>query len=227
VGLMQSVSWMHPLNHWLSCCFRQSAEFACDDRAVELTQDPLGLARALVQVAAGASFGRRLALVPTMARSRSALLPRLERLIRSGIFSEQPASRQRGRAIATLSVLGVFLAGLSIHIAQARPTERSLRAVAHAARPARDARAVTPPNAAEQSARMAELATRERELTAQFAATEHPDAALDGSAESVRMLELSQELRHVRAKQAWLESRFMDEWTAWEKTSVGSRRASR
>ncbi|HEY3253137.1 MAG TPA: M56 family metallopeptidase, partial [Polyangiaceae bacterium] len=109
-GAVQSVLWLQPLNHLLASYFRDSAELACDDRAVELTRDPLCLARALVQVATSASFARRSALLPTMVRSKNALLPRVRRLTR-GTAANAPTVRECGRiqAIASLTLLACLL----------------------------------------------------------------------------------------------------------------------
>ena len=222
VGALQSVLWVHPLNHWLAASFRDSAELACDDRAVELTSDPLGLARALVQVAASASFARRLAMIPTMTRSRSALLPRVKRLTCGSAATDRRA-RECGRpqAIATLTLLAFGLGAFSVQVAQAHPTPHEAQPKARTP----DAAAAAPlqPDALEQGARMAELAQREQGVLAELeAAKPHSGATSEGSTDSanVRVLELSQELRHLRGTQAWLEERFVSEWSAWEKNSL-------
>jgi hypothetical protein len=68
---------------------------------------------------------------------------------------------------------------------------------------------------------MAELATREQRLLAQLATVpSHPQAASESSAASVRVLEISQELRHVRATQTWLEARIVSDWAAFEKKTA-------
>jgi hypothetical protein len=57
---------------------------------------------------------------------------------------------------------------------------------------------------------MAELTARDRELTAAIAQLSGDARALrEETPEHVRELELSQELRHLRAMQAWLEQRFV------------------
>ena len=222
-GAVQSVLWLHPLNHLLAFYFRDSAELACDDRAVELTHDPLCLARALVQVAASASFARRSALVPAMLRSRSALLLRVRRLT-CGSAAKDVQARECGRiqAIAPLTLLGCLLGALSVQVAQAQPRQSKTRPKMQWA-PVVDTLAPLPPDAAEASARMAELATREQRLLAQLATVpSHPQAASESSAASVRVLELelSQELRHVRATQTWLEARIVSDWAAFEKKTA-------
>lgn len=211
IGALQSLLWLNPLNHWLASYCRESAELACDDRAVEVTRDPLGLARALVQVATSASFRHRLVTTPTMARSKSAILPRVSRLT-CGSAVATARSNERGRlgAIATLTVLAAALGSVSVQVARANPqSARSARArvVSHTVAPA--------PDVTEQSARMAGLATRERSVVAQLTAVQTRAACqTEGSADSVRALELEQELRHLRENQAWLEAQFVTEWHA-------------
>ncbi|WP_437675324.1 M56 family metallopeptidase [Sorangium sp. So ce131] len=231
-GLVQSVLWMQPLNHWVASRFRQTAELACDDRAVELTGDPLGLARALVQVAAGAPLPRPCATVPTMARSASALLPRVKRLVGAGSEARaQAGPRGRPWAIAALAAVGVATAGLSVQAARARPSQRAPDAGASLARSpeaALDAAAGSPPDTAAASEQMAELARREQQIEAQLeSALDLPGAQRADTQESVRVLELRQELRHVRATKAWIEERFVDEWTTWERRRGASSGAPR
>ncbi|WP_437970454.1 M56 family metallopeptidase [Sorangium sp. So ce260] len=232
VGLVQSVLWMQPINHWVSSRFRQTAELACDDRAVELTGDPLGLARALIQVAAGALLAREGAMVPTMACPASALRARVERLADAGSRTEFQASR-RGRpwALAGLAAAGFATAGLSVQAVRARPSQPAWDARAEVARSpeaALDATEGDPPDAAEMSEQMADLSRREQQLVARLeAASSQPGAQGADTQASVMVLELSQELRHVRAAKAWIEERFVDEWTTWERRRGGSGTAPR
>jgi tetrahydromethanopterin S-methyltransferase subunit F len=227
VGAVQAVLWLNPLNHFLASRFRDSAELACDDRALELTRDPLCLARALVQVATSASFARRSAMVPTMIRSKSALLPRVRRLT-SGAAATGLRARESGRmrAIASLALLACLLGALSVQVAQARPMQAT--AVPKAQSPSvASAPAPLAPDASEASLGMAQLAAREQSLLAQLEASpERPGLASTGSADSVRVLELQQELRHVRATRLWVEARFVSESAAFAKSSA-SRSASR
>ena len=226
VGAVQSVLWLNPLNHFLASSFRESAELACDDRAVELTRDPLGLARALVQVAASASFKQRFVNVPTIGRSKSAILPRVRRLT-SRLAAEDGRARLCGRsqAIVTLALLACVLGTLSVQIARANPKPPA--ALPKAPSPQRAASASDSFDASEQIARMAELATREQNILAELRAAQRQAGAVpEGAPESVRMLELSQELRHVRANQAWLEAQLVSDWNTSQK-SVRSRSAAR
>jgi len=75
---------------------------------------------------------------------------------------------------------------------------------------------------------MSELVHREQLLAAQLeAARRLPNELQEGAPESARVLELSQELRHVRAAESLLETRFAEEWAAWDKARSEVRRASR
>jgi Zn-dependent protease with chaperone function len=78
-GLLHAVFWVHPATHWAVVRLRHTAELASDDRAVEITGDPLCLARALVRVAGPMAAGWG-APMPAMARSASALFRRAKRL---------------------------------------------------------------------------------------------------------------------------------------------------
>jgi beta-lactamase regulating signal transducer with metallopeptidase domain len=225
-GAVQSALWLNPLNHFLATYFRDSAELACDDRAVEVTRDPLGLARALVQVATSAWPKPGFAGVPTMGRSKSAILPRVRRLTcRSATEAERTHGCGRIQAIAALTLLACLLGMLSVQIARANPKPSPAIRKAPSLH-VRTAALASAPDPSEQSARMAELAIREQRILAELEAAQRGAAAtLEGSPASVRVLELSQELRHVRANQAWLEERFVADWEAWQKAAP-SRRAA-
>ena len=225
IGALQSLLWLNPLNHWLASYCRESAELACDDRAVEVTLDPLGLARALVQVASSASVRHRLVTTPTMARSKSAILPRVSRLTcGSAVATARASERGRVGAIAALTLFAAALGTVSVQVARANPEPasgartRGPSAVSHALAPM--------PDVTEQSARMAELATREQSILARLSAAQTRAAGqAEGSADSVRVLELEQDLRHVRENQAWLEAQFVAEWQASEHARSSARAA--
>jgi len=229
VGLVQSVLWLHLVNHWVSAAVRRSAELACDDRAVELTRDPLALARALLQVASRASRAESPPMTPAMVRSRSVLVSRVARLTDA---SSDWARGRRGRAgaIVTLALVGGALGTLTVQVAQARPSASKAQAStprAHS-RSLVSAAAALPPDVEEQSRRMAELARREQQLTSLLEAERaSPAAPATAMPDSGRVLELSQELRHVRATQAWLEQRFVEEWARWDDAQPDVPRASR
>jgi hypothetical protein len=229
VGSVQSVLWLHPLNYWLSVAFRRSAELACDDRAVELTRNPLALARALVQVASRASRAERPALTPAMVRARGVLLPRVARLTGTGAPTNWThCGRGRAGALITLTLIGGAAGTLTVQVAQAQSTMVS--AQTPAPRPSSyattHAAVAMPPDAEEQSRRMAELAQRAQQLTSLLEAAQGtPNAPETHLPDSARVLEWSQELRHVRATQAWLEQRFVDEWAKWDAERPDSSRA--
>lgn len=228
VGAVQSVLWLQPTNRWVSARIRETAELACDDRAVDVTGDALGLARALVRVAASASLGRDVSLAPTMARSTSTLMPRLRRLTgdRAARAGEASNRSERPWMIVAVAALAGVVGTLRVHVAEANARTHTAQVTA----PARSAAApnrMQAPNAAEYSERLAELARREHDVTRELEAAERAaGAARDGSPESVRVLELQQEQRHLREMQRWLEERFALELSDWEKSSGGRRRAS-
>jgi hypothetical protein len=84
-----------------------------------------------------------------------------------------------------------------------------------------------PPDTRAESAQLAELVQRELVLQAQLeltlqrlARSESSEPAADSEqvhqVESARLLELEQDLRHVRASERWLEERFVRAAAAWE-----------
>ncbi len=92
-GLVQSVLWANPLVHWASSRFRQTAELACDDRAVELTGIP-SVWRARW------SRSRRARRSPRGARWSRPWRARRARSSRaSGAFSMRGAGREPRRAL--------------------------------------------------------------------------------------------------------------------------------
>ncbi len=213
VGAVQSMLWLQPLNHWISSRIRETAELACDDRAVEVTGNPLGLARVLVRFATNASLRRGFSLVPTMARSKSALMPRLKRLTTDRTACVEGASNrnQRSWIFVTVAVLASAFAFLRVHVAEAVPHARTAPVTVVASTP-KATHAEPSPSAAEYGERLAELARREHEVTRELeAAQQAPGAQREGSPEFVRVLELGQEQQHLREMQAWLEERFVAE----------------
>lgn len=208
-GFVQAVLWIQPLTRWVGAEFRRSAEFACDDRAVELTSDALGLARALVRVASETSAARQVTLFPAMARSRSGLVPRVRRL--TAARRELPAGdRGRRRVAVFLVAIGVSVVSLSVELARAGVPIAPVanRVPVTAAAPSSTALDLTA-----QNERMDALAREARGIEAKLAAAERgADAQRPGSATAVRVLELTQALSHARASQAWLEQQFVREW---------------
>ena len=193
---VQSVLWLHPLNHWLSSRFRETAELACDDRAVDITGNPLSLARALLHVATRAAVTPQPSMTPTMAHSRNALLPRVRRLTaNSAPARSRPGGRERTWLTIAVATLGASLSTLGIRAAHAEPKlqvgSESMDCVPQ-----------------DHVQRIADLAQRELRVTELLAAVEPlPSSSPNGASEAVRALELNQELRHVRATRAWLEQR--------------------
>jgi beta-lactamase regulating signal transducer with metallopeptidase domain len=222
VTAVQSALWLQPLNHLVASYFRRGAELACDDRAVELTGCRLGLARALVHVAERASQARQPAFLPTMVRHQSALLWRVRRLTSAHAPFDATAgirTPDRWQASLKLLAIGAALATLSVRVASAR-TESSVSGERNV-EPGAVVSPASLPDVAAHGARMAELAAREQALVAELSALEAwPQANVVGSPEALRALELSQELRHVRGTQAWLEERFIAGWTAFEARST-------
>jgi hypothetical protein len=97
---------------------QESAELAADDRAVELTADPLGLARSLAEVATWGMDESEPGLAHAMASPRRGLIGRVERLVarNDGPYATSTA----GRAIAA-GLLLLALATPGIHNANAAP----------------------------------------------------------------------------------------------------------
>lgn len=183
-GLVQSVLWMQPLNHWLAAHFRETAELACDDRAVELTGDGMGLARAIVQVAQRAITAEHGVLVPSMAGAASVLRSRVERLISGPRPRPRPRSRvsafDRGTALASLAVCATASLGLSVGVTRMPIAAAGLDA----------------------------LLKRDRELQAQLIQAEswsedHRDSRDFNAWKS----DLERQLRHVREEEARTERR--------------------
>jgi beta-lactamase regulating signal transducer with metallopeptidase domain len=105
--VLQALLWFQPLHRKARVELRESAELAADERAVELTGDPLGLARTLTHVASWVS-GTPLASSVAMARPGSAIVERVARLVES---SEAPggvrlSSRTPWLALAALAAIG-------------------------------------------------------------------------------------------------------------------------
>jgi hypothetical protein len=103
----QALLWFQPLQRKVTSELRESAELAADDRAIELTNDPLGLARTLTQVASWLG-GTPLRTSVAMARPGSPIVERVARLVEA---SDAPAgARLRSRTpwptLAVLAAIG-------------------------------------------------------------------------------------------------------------------------
>lgn len=128
-GLLQSTLWMQPLNHWIAARFRETAELACDDRAVELSGDRAGLARALVRMAESAMSAQQGELMPGMAGAARVLRSRVERLAASLVG--RPLRVVRAPAgvslIASLGLGAIASLAFSVRVAQPPPPDWGAR----------------------------------------------------------------------------------------------------
>ncbi|HET6337460.1 MAG TPA: M56 family metallopeptidase [Polyangiales bacterium] len=204
VGLVQSIFWWQPLNSWIAARFRQAAELACDDRAVDLTGDPLALARALARVARAAS-SPGYALTPAMARAQSAsvLVARVRRLVHA---SSRAGSRPHwGWAIASVIAVAGVTSSLSVRAARTPSPPNAVRVALDTRTSALDSGA-----GATATDRIAELVRREQQLESEIELLQRAAAQHSGDA-AARILELQQQLRHVRETAAWVERTFVGE----------------
>jgi hypothetical protein len=151
-----------------------------------------------------------------MVQHQSALVPRVRRLTgTSAPDTRKPRRQGKLRAVAKLLILSAGVATLSVRVvgAPSKPGRPSgpVENVRSSATLLATSRQL--PDTAAQNAEMAALANREHELGVELdSAAALSTAGIDGTSESMRVLELSQELRHVRAKQAFLEERFLAAW---------------
>ena len=219
VGLVQAVLWVQPLSAWVAARFRSTAEEACDDRAVELTRDAHGLARVLVQLAVAASPRARTALAPGMANSKGALLKRVRRLTAAPKNAQGRAPRYATLlASFGLATTALVTASLSVHVATARTLPVPEPAAARRDPATLPTATLASPDPTAMSAQLAELARRAQQVEAGIAlATTLPDAEHAGSPTAVRLLELRQNLDHLRATERWTEERFLEDESAWQK----------
>lgn len=230
VGFLQSVLWLLPSNHLVCAHFRQSAELCCDDRAIELTGDPLGLASALTRVAERALFAARGLTVPTMAGSSRVLVQRVRRLASASNPAQLGTSAHRRWLLAALAGVGLATSGLSVRAAGARQSLAAPARNSALTQPAVPATAALPgaPDAAAASEQVQALLGRERRLQTELAgALAAPGAERAGTQASVRVIEVTQELSHVRATEAWTEQQFIEASVSWEKRRDLARRAQR
>jgi len=208
VGAVQHALWFQPLNHFVASRFRRTAEHACDDRAVALTRNPLALGRAIVRLAEAAGNRSGFALAPAIVSRESELRSRVRRLVKTTTVEEASAGRGMGMGWTSAVPVGLALAALSFRVVPA-PRTPSVAKLQKSTTTTTTAQSAD----AQESARMAELVKRDQQLTAALERLSHEPGAWRGGA-SVRALELEQELRHVRASEAWLEQRFVAGWSA-------------
>jgi beta-lactamase regulating signal transducer with metallopeptidase domain len=206
IGFVEAVFWIQPLNSWLSTRCRNAAELAADDRAVELTGAPLDLARALTRMAEVSLRQRDARLTPALAGSPAIQLQRVTRLVdvvkpdarevRRQAASWTPALA-RWSSMACLCGLAIALPSLRAVVATGpQPTA----AMAHAGR------AGGAPEAAAHAEEMDALNAQVWELEAEMRRS--PTNFESFEPEAQRQLQLEQDLRHVRAIQAWKQEGF-------------------
>lgn len=190
-AFLQHLCCWQPLIHWVVARMRGAAELACDERAVEVTRDPVGLAQALASVAT-VNLGPSRLLSAEMARAASDVVSRVRRLTAG---EDSVPSRGTSRWV----VAGASMAGLLVAAVAIGRGEMSAR------------------EAASWNARMIALATRETVIEAQLAELRASHRSND---DDMALLTLQQELRHVRATQVWLERSFTGEWTAGQEQNA-------
>jgi beta-lactamase regulating signal transducer with metallopeptidase domain len=224
ISVLGSVLCVQPLNLWLAARFRNDAELACDDRAVELTNDPESLARALLRVAERIVSTRSLDLLPAVARPKGVLLARARRLLtvdgRSRRSRRAPSWRS---SIGTLALIAALSPGLGV--AAGTPRTMALFAAKTGTSPAVDRRLT--PDATQLELELNGLQRQELRVQGELAAL-HSGRASDLEADTApRLLELEQELRHLQQTQAWLQQRFDDQRQVWEARRGASSETSR
>lgn len=201
IGLLQTVLWMQPLNHRLAARFRESAELAADDRAVELIGAPLALARALTRLAHIVQQPSRQLVLPAMAGHAS--VQRVRRLVAASMHAQtlRPgAARARRVGLLALSTFGVAVPMLQVSVGPGASARSDARFVAPAA------------SAESYLAHDAEMDALAREAASlELSIARHAGQA---SAPSAELLALQQALRHVHATQGWLERRLLASWDA-------------
>ena len=199
-GLVRAALWFHPVTRWVSGQVRQSAELACDERCLELTGEPLALARALTRIAARALGDQRAVALPTMTQPRSSLVARVARLTSDAQSGRSHFSWQsRTGLLVSLGAVALLSLVSSVRVAGAQPAKTLVSAPR--------AGAGLGASMAELSVQMAELARSEHRLEAERASLSMRSAPrLRGENPSTRLLEVEQELRHVQQMQAYLEA---------------------
>jgi hypothetical protein len=223
VGLLEALLWLQPVNRFLSKRFRHSAELACDDRAVDMTGDPLALATALTNVATGAAARPRCVALPTMANTTGTLVQRVRRLVTARRFDQLPTkSGASTRAPGVLLAVGVTVVAFGVRVAEAGEVQceaLAISAIPSALQtPPNLQNESLPPDASNAYQQLSELLFREQQLETQLKQSLQAlgtDAAI--ALDSVPINELRQELRHVRATQRWVEERFVEDMTQWER----------
>jgi len=208
-GVVQAALWFHPVTRWVGAHVRQSAELACDERCLELTSEPLALARALTRIAARALGAERAVVLPSMTRPQSSLVARVARLTSDAARAQAQGDwRSRTGLFVSLTVVALLCLGSSVRVADARPAPTSVSAPPAGPRGSTlPAQALPSLPGAQLNAQMAQLARDAQRLEAEIAALSTQSAReAAGESPSARLLELEQELRHARQMQTFLES---------------------
>ena len=213
ISVLGSVLCVQPLNLWLAARFRNDAELACDDRAVELTNDPEGLARALCRVAERFLSRRSLDLLPTMAQPKGVLLARARRLLSvDGPLTSRssPTSRSSIGALALIAALSPALG-----VAPRAPQTTTI--VTASTGTSTLVNQSVAPDPTQLELELNGLRQRELQAQGELAALQSERASDIEADPAPRLLELEQELRHLQQTQVWLQQRFEDHWHAWER----------
>jgi beta-lactamase regulating signal transducer with metallopeptidase domain len=199
-GVVRAALWFHPITRWVSGQVRQSAELACDERCLELTGEPLALARALTRIAARALGAQHAVAFPAMTQPRSSLVARVARLTSDPQNGRSHFSWQsRTGMLVSLGAVALVSLASSVRVAEAQPA----RTLVSAPRAGAERGA----SMAELGMQMAELTRREQWLEAEQASLSTSSAPrVRGENPSPRLLEVEQELRHVHQMQAYLEA---------------------
>jgi beta-lactamase regulating signal transducer with metallopeptidase domain len=198
-GVVRAALWFHPVTRWVSGQVRQSAELACDERCLELTGEPLALARALTRIAERALSAQHAVALPTMTQPRSSLVARVARLT-----SDAPSGRgqlswqSRTGLLVSLGAVALLSLAWSVRVADAQPVQTLVAAPRTGVE--RGA------SVAELSLQMAALSRREQQLEAEQASLATRSAPSADQSPATRRLEVEQELRHVQQMQAYLEA---------------------
>jgi len=111
--------WFHPMSWWLRRTLSDLAEEACDDAAIDLTGNPAGYARHLLEVAAALTHGRGRVVQPGLSMARESIV--VSR-IASILDFTRPLSRQlTWKALAVLLLVTVPVIALSAALQPAGP----------------------------------------------------------------------------------------------------------
>ncbi|MCA9051628.1 MAG: hypothetical protein KDA89_22975, partial [Planctomycetaceae bacterium] len=113
------VYWFHPMSWWLRRTLSDLAEEACDDAAIDLTGNPAGYARHLLEVASALAHGHGRIVHPGLSMARAS---NVESRIATILDFTRPLSRQlTWKALAVLLLVTVPVIGLSAALQPAEP----------------------------------------------------------------------------------------------------------